>query len=58
MPGDAPQTPDGAKTTQPGRPGCVCLTVKANPGALFIVLVILGCAAWWLWPLLVFALGW
>ncbi|MGY1456360.1 hypothetical protein [Streptomyces sp. SS8] len=59
MPGDTPRTPGSARRTgQPGRLGCAYLTVKANPGALAIVLVILGLAVWWLWPLAVFFLGW
>ncbi|MGK5449449.1 hypothetical protein ACSNOE_18730 [Streptomyces radiopugnans] len=52
MPGSA------TKTGQPGPLDRACLTVKANPGALLVVLAILGCAAWWLWPLARFFLGW
>ncbi|MBN3931178.1 hypothetical protein IQ279_16325 [Streptomyces verrucosisporus] len=55
MPADAP----GSTTSkQPGRLGRAYLTVKANPGALLVVLVVLGLAVWWLWPLVVFFLGW
>ncbi|MFP8884016.1 hypothetical protein [Streptomyces mangrovi] len=59
MPGDASRTSGSAtRIGQPGPLGRACLTVKANPGALAIVLVILGLAVWWLWPLAVFFLGW
>jgi hypothetical protein len=63
MPGNATETPEAPDATDvekppPGRLGCACLTVKANPGALLVVLAILGCAAWWLWPLARFLLGW
>ncbi|WP_158238979.1 hypothetical protein [Streptomyces barkulensis] len=57
MPADAPRRAGGARTGQPGRLGGAYRTAKANPGALFIVLAILGCAAWWLWPLATFVLG-
>ncbi|GAA3647445.1 hypothetical protein L7D48_07030 [Streptomyces sp. S1A] len=57
MPGDAPRTPNGAKTEQPGRLGCAYLTVKANPGALAVVIGLLAFAAWQLWPLVALALG-
>ncbi|CAL9445394.1 hypothetical protein [Streptomyces radiopugnans] len=58
MPGDASRTPGSAtKTRQPGPLGRAYRTAKANPGALLVVLAILGCAAWWLWPLAAFVLG-
>ncbi|MGY1452601.1 hypothetical protein [Streptomyces sp. SS8] len=57
MPGDAPRTPGSARTEQPGRLGCAYLTVKANPGALAVVIGLLAFAAWQLWPLIALALG-
>lgn len=59
MPGDPPRAADSAtKIKQLGRLSRACLTAKANPGALFIVLVILAFAAWGLWPLARFLLRW
>jgi hypothetical protein len=57
MPGNATETPDVEKPP-PGRLGCARLTVKANPGALVVVVIILVFAAWALWPLARFLLGW
>ncbi len=58
MPGDASRTPGSAtKTKQPGPLDRACLTAKANPGALAVVIGLLAFAAWQLWPLVALALG-
>ncbi|MGK5497254.1 hypothetical protein [Streptomyces sp. URMC 125] len=57
MPGNATKTPDVEKPP-PGRLGCAYLTVKANPGALVVVLGLLAFAGWQLWPLVSLALRW
>ncbi|WP_158239069.1 hypothetical protein [Streptomyces barkulensis] len=57
MPADAPQTHNGARAGRPGRLGCAYLTVKANPGALAVVIGLLAFAAWQLWPLVALTLG-
>ncbi|SFJ77813.1 hypothetical protein [Streptomyces pini] len=57
MPADAPDTAGSARTGQPGRLGRAYLTVKANPGALAVVIGLLAFAAWQLWPLVALAPG-
>jgi hypothetical protein len=57
MPGNATETPDVEKPP-PGWLGCAYLTVRANPGALVVVLGLLAFAGWQLWPLVSLALRW